>query len=46
LLVFAMDGIVLGIGLVFFILPGRDHVLGWGMELGWRRPKSSMVRRW
>jgi hypothetical protein len=34
LLVLAMDGIVLGVGLVFFIRPGRDHVLEVGDGLG------------
>jgi hypothetical protein len=29
-----MNGVVLGIGLVFFIRPGRDHVLEVGDGLG------------
>jgi hypothetical protein len=41
-----MDGIVLDVGFVFFIRPGRDHVLEVGMDLGRRRPKSSKVRQW
>jgi hypothetical protein len=34
LLAFATDGVVLGIGFVFFICPGRDHVLEVGDGLG------------
>jgi hypothetical protein len=41
-----MDGVVLGVSLVFFISPGGDHVLEVVMELGRRRTKSSKVRRW
>jgi hypothetical protein len=46
LLFLATDGVVLGIGLVFFIRLGRDHVLEVGVDLGRRRPKPSKVRRW
>jgi hypothetical protein len=45
LLGLATDGVVLGVGLVFFIRPRRES-LRWGMDLGRRRPKSSKVRRW
>jgi hypothetical protein len=38
------DGVVLGVGLVFFISPGGDHVLEVGDGAGRRRPKSSKVR--
>jgi hypothetical protein len=34
LLVLATDGVVLGVGLVFFIRPERDHVLEVGDGLG------------
>jgi hypothetical protein len=34
LLVLATDGIVLGVGLIFFIRPGRDHVFEVGVGLG------------
>jgi hypothetical protein len=34
LLVLATDGVVLGVGLVFLIRPGRDHVLEVGDGLG------------
>jgi hypothetical protein len=34
LLVLATDGVVLGVGLIFFIRPGRDHVLEVGDGLG------------
>jgi hypothetical protein len=46
LLALATDGVVLGIGLVFFIGLGRDHVLEGGDGAWARRPKSSKVRRW
>jgi hypothetical protein len=46
LLALATDGVVLGVGLVFFISQEVIMSLRWVMELGRRRPKSSKVRRW
>jgi hypothetical protein len=46
LLALATDGIILGVGLVFFIRQDVIMSLRWGMDLGRRRPKSSKVRRW
>jgi hypothetical protein len=46
LLAFATDGVVLGIGFVFFTAQDVIMSLRWGMDLGRRRPKSLKVRRW
>jgi hypothetical protein len=45
LLALAMDGVVLGVSLVFFISQEVIMSLRWVMEFGRRRPKSSKVRR-
>jgi hypothetical protein len=46
LLALATYGVVLGIGLVFSSTQDVIMSLRWGMDQGWRRPKSSKVRRW
>jgi hypothetical protein len=42
----ATDGIVLGVGFVFFIPQEVIISLRWVMDLGRHRPKSLKVRRW
>jgi hypothetical protein len=46
LLALATDGVVLGIGLVFFISPGGDHVLEVGDGAWAVTTESSKVRQW